>query len=1113
MSVRVLGQLAADVGGSPADLGGRQQRAVLARLVVARESVVSTDRIVDDLWRGEPPARALASLQAYVSNLRRALEPGRAPRSPARLLVTVPPGYAFRADEPDATVDAWRFEHLVDRARGQAVATPAESRALLDDALRQWRGPAYAEFADESWATTEVARLEELRRCAAESQVAVTLRCAMPGEAVVLAEVLSREAPLREESWRLLVLALWAANRTAEALAALRRARDVFGTELGIDLGPGLSGLEGDILGQRTAALREVLGVGDTHAEPPRAVALPHPPHPPARGEAFVGRDAELARLAAVSTEVTSAGSRLVLVTGEAGIGKSSLLAHAAETLEARGWLVVCGRCPTDEGTPAAFPWAEMLRALTEHVPADPALSAFLRGQSDPATADAPAARFRLHRQIATWVCAVADRQPLAVLLDDLHHADAETLALLTHVVEHCANARILLVVAFRPTDTGEALRDTLTTIASRSPHRISLGGLGRSAVDQLVTALYEGPVEPATVTSIAERTGGNPFYVRETIRLLASEGDLVAVSEVPQGVRDVIRRRLARLPGETLAVLGIAAVVGLEFDVDVIVEAADLDEARTVDALEAGLIAGLLGEPAPGRIAFTHALVRDTIYTDLAQVRLIRIHARVAGALARLYPDDHSVLAHHYARAASAETASLAVDHSRRAAELAERAYAYEMAVELLQQAIACHERSPAGQGDRPAERVELLGRLVRAQVRAGAIVAARSTRDRAVAVAESTGREGLLVSAFTAWTEPTPWTARPYAVVDRDAVDGLRSLLRRTDLEPATRCRLLATLVTELSGEGDPRATAAAAEAVDLARGVGDPALLALTLYEQAREMRWDLDPDARARLAAEIEEIAAEHHLTAYRWRAHYIAATAAAARGDVAGLRQSIDRGLETARRFQMAEPMAIGLAAEAMLAHIGGQFDLAELRYAEVASRLARSGSPHAAGFDVLALVTVRASQGRLAEFAPVADALIDQFHAAAVDVAAAAFAAAGSYAKAGMLLTDASPLRPDFYFSIFATLRAGAVVASGQRDRAEELWALLLPLRTQLAGAASTSLAMRPVAHTLADLALLLGRRGTARELLAEAVEVADRWGAPGWLGDARRALAAVDEA
>jgi hypothetical protein len=665
------------------------------------------------------------------------------------------------------------------------------------------------------------------------------------------------------------------------------------------------------------------------------------------------------------------------------------------------------------------------------------------------------------------------------------------------------------VVCAFRLADAGDGLRETLAVLARRTPERLPLTGLGLSDVDTLVRALHDGPVDAATITALAERTAGNPFYLLESIRLLSSEGALVATSEVPDGVRDVLHRRLARLPPLAVSVLRVAAVAGLEAEVDLVVRAAEVDEADVLDALEAGVIAGLLSEPAPGTVRFVHGLVRDLMYTDLPGLRRGRVHARVAEALRHLRPDDVAALAHHYGRAASADTAVLAVRYAVAAAELAERRYAHDAAVALLGQAIESHQRVPPGPGDRQAERVDLLGRLLRAQVRAGAIPAARRTRDRAVEVAEQAGREDLLVEAFAAWTEPTPWTARPYATIDDRVVTPLTRLLNRDDLEPAIRCRLLAALVTELAGEGDPRAARAATEAVEIATRLGDPALLALALSEQAREASWEREPDLRARLARQIADIGARHDLIAYRWRGEYIAATTAAARNDPVALRHHVDRGQHLARTYDMAEPRVVGLSSQAMLAHVAGRFDDAERLYANACTLLHRHGSPHAAGLAVLATVTIRASQHRLAEFAPAAEALREQYGTLAVDATAAALATAGRHDEARALLSDPPALRPDFYYSVFATLRAIAVVAIGHRELAEDLYATLLPIQRQIAGAPSTSLAMRPVAHTLGELAHLRGRP-VAAEPLAAAAEVAGTWQAPVWRADARRALAAV---
>src|SRR5438270_2352420 len=175
----MLGALEADLDGAPLDLGGPKQRAVLALLLTARGHVVAVDRIIDELWRGQPPPKATGALQAYVSKLRRALEPDRGPRAAAQVLVSTPPGYAVRLETD--RVDAWHFEQLVREA--EHLGDPQERLAGLRRALVLWRGPALAEFARERWAEAEAARLEELRLHARERLVDAAIRAGAPGDA------------------------------------------------------------------------------------------------------------------------------------------------------------------------------------------------------------------------------------------------------------------------------------------------------------------------------------------------------------------------------------------------------------------------------------------------------------------------------------------------------------------------------------------------------------------------------------------------------------------------------------------------------------------------------------------------------------------------------------------------------------------------------------------------------------------------------------------------------------------------------------------------------------------------------------------------------------------
>ncbi|MFC8096129.1 BTAD domain-containing putative transcriptional regulator [Streptomyces sp. NPDC057301] len=242
----VLGPVTAwDADGNAIDLKGPRHRSVLARLLVAKGHVVPVSRLVDDLWRDDPPAQAVGAVRTFVAALRRALEPDRPPRTPARLLVTDGPGYALRAAK-DA-VDAWRFEDSVTAAG----ALPAKEAAVrLDEALGCWRGPAYAEFAEQEWARTESRRLTELRLHAVELRAEALLALGLADRAAADLRAHAAEHPWRENAWRLLALALYRTGRQADALDVLRRARALLAEELGIDPGPGLRSLEADILHQ-----------------------------------------------------------------------------------------------------------------------------------------------------------------------------------------------------------------------------------------------------------------------------------------------------------------------------------------------------------------------------------------------------------------------------------------------------------------------------------------------------------------------------------------------------------------------------------------------------------------------------------------------------------------------------------------------------------------------------------------------------------------------------------------------------------------------------------------------------------------------------------------------
>ncbi|MET0426486.1 MAG: BTAD domain-containing putative transcriptional regulator, partial [Actinoplanes sp.] len=691
VTVAVLGPLRAVVGGAPADLGGPRQRAVLARLAVAGGEVVSADRIIDDLWPdAEVAPRALASLQVHVSHLRRALEPGRLRRTPARLLVSAAPGYALRL--PVEAVDAWYFDELMRRA---ADAGAAERLRLLTLAAGCWRGGAYAEVADHGWARAEVARLGELRLVAAEWRAEAMLALGRAAAVIADLERHLHDHPGREEAVRLLALALYRTGRQGDALAVLRRTRDHLADELGVDPGPALRALEANILAQSPTL--EAEAETDHIAGPDVAgwvgtrdvgtgAGLP-------RTETF-GREAELAAIAGAAVEVARGGARVVLIGGEAGAGKTTLAEAAVSALVADGWRGRRGRCPEVDGAPPGWAWSEVLET-----------DGLLDGGG-------PVNPFRLGLAIAAALAG----GPTVVLLDDAHRADDLTLQLVRQVVAQLADRPLLMLITYRTTEVGDELEATIGALLTSTAAHLLPGGLAPGAVAQL--ARRQGLVEagPELLATIAERTGGNPLFVRELARLIAAEGARGADRVVPAGVREVLHRRVARLPGSVAAALRQAAVLGRESEVDVLAAVAGRDEDEVLDALETAVLAGLLDEPVPGRIRFTHALVRDTLYEDTPLLRRSRLHLKALDVLRERA--DAATLARHAAASAGPATAHEAIPYAVTAAHAAEAAGSWREAAGQWRSALRL--RSLAGtRAAGPAE--ALLAPAVTAHARAG--------------------------------------------------------------------------------------------------------------------------------------------------------------------------------------------------------------------------------------------------------------------------------------------------------------------------------------------------------------------------------------------------------
>ncbi|MFD6109789.1 BTAD domain-containing putative transcriptional regulator [Streptomyces yangpuensis] len=1111
MQVGVLGPLDVRVGGRPVTVGRRHARTVLGVLLAARGRNVPVDRLVDVLWTQRTPAKPTTSLHSYVSNLRGILEPDRPARTPSRILVSSPEGYALRLD--DDAVDARRFESAVRRARAVSCA---EAGPLLDEALGLWRGEAYGEWGPGSWAGAEIARLDELRLMAHELAMASSLGAGRPHEVVPAAEAHVRRHPLREEGWRLLALSLWATGRQGDALAALRRAAAVCAEELGLDLGARLVDLEGAIL----RGDLDVLSAAVPPRVTPRAsVALVEPSSSrtvpvsgvagesgvpaavgsgaaPASPAPFVGRRRELEVLERAAGAGLGGGA-VALVAGEGGAGKTALLARFADSLRARGWTVVAGRCPDDAGVPAAWAWAEALGELARLLPPEHVgpLSTLIDplGATVPPHGDATAGRFRLHTAVARWLASAAARCPLAVIIDDVHEADEETLALLGRAAG-VEGVPLLVVAAYRPGHADSRLAPTMAALARRDPFRVALTGLAVTEIRTLVHSLCGREVDAEVVAVLAERTGGNPFFVGESARLLTVGDAAQAVARVPDGIRDVVRQRLARLPREAADVVRLAAVAGSETHVAVLREASGLSPAAVVGALELCIADGLLTERTPGHVSFTHPLLRDTVYGDLTGLRRGLLHGRLADTLARLRPDDLPALAVHFTRAGDPAKARQAVGFALRAAELAEHRYAHDVSVDLLHQALDAAELIPARADERAERAVGLLGALLRAHVRAGSGDAAITTRHRALEVAERAGREDLAVAAFTAWTEPTPWLTRSHQGMDLHVVDTLDRLIVRPGLAPAELARLLQARVDELPEDTGGRAREAAERQLGLARRAGDPNLLAAALTTMTKLLPHETQAARCIPVVAELRALTKRHDLPAYRWVCEQVDAMISAIGNDAEAVERHARLGLAVARRYRMPEAEAASLSTLAMLAHARGHFAQAEDLYGQVRERLVRHNAPRAADLHARGLITIRLSQGRVAEIEPLARTVAAAWGTRGGEALALVFALQGRFEEARAVRFVPDPVKDHFY-GVRLGARARLACLLGDTEAAAALVPLLHGVRNQLGSAATTAFCTRPLALALGELHALLGDVPAARSAFREGGEVAAMWG------------------
>ncbi|WP_308168550.1 BTAD domain-containing putative transcriptional regulator [Nonomuraea sp. NEAU-A123] len=1081
MEVRLFGRLEVDsADGVGLDLGTRKQRAVLAVLALSPGRVVPLDRLIEELWAGEAPAKATATLQAYVSHLRRVLEPGRKPRTPPRLLLTREPGYLL--DIVPGQVDAGRFAALAeDGRRVLKGGRYAEALEVLDRGLGLWRGELLGEFADLDFARRAVHRLEELRLGAAEDRFEARLALGEAG--LTDLEALVEAYPYRERAWGLLVLALYRAGRQADALGALRRVRSLLDGELGIEPGPELKRLEQAVFDQ-SPDLMTLTAPGLTA---PTAFTTPAPDSWGAAarsdtsgsalaaartgtsadgslgghgtGERLVARDGQLRLVEELLSAARRGSGGLLLVTGEAGIGKTSLARAAAEVAAARGFQTAWGRCLDGETAPSFWPWTQ-----AGLIPAQPQAELF---------------------DLYDGVVSRLRGGPLLLVLEDVHWADVSSLKLLGHVAGELARTSALVVVTLRPEpgEHPEQLRETMGALA-RESHRVPLAPFDAAEVRDYLR-LRQVNADPL---AMLDRSGGNPFYLTELLRLPDSERDLV-----PAGARDVIDRRLARLPAATQDLLRAAAVAGREVALDLLAALTERPVEEVMVLTEPALAVGLLTETGRlGDYRFSHALVRQALDAGLTQLARARLHLRAGTYLETVPGTDPALLAGHFAAAAKLGGADRAAAYAVAAAREAVARHGYTESVTFWELAVA---HLPPGDS---ADRCHLLTELGQARRTVGDADGALHDLTEAIAAAKRLGDRDALVTAVSAFGGLAVWNWRPYGVVDEEMVSVLEDLLAGP-LDDHARATLLGTLGVELHyGPRRAEGELLAADAVELARALGDPALLARTLNNYLiAGFVMSRNPE---RLRAADEMLAIPGLTREARLVAGGLRMSCLLRAGDLAEWERELarcERVLEEARRPELEAMIRVAQTGGHTL---HGRWAEAEALVADFPD-LKYGASPWGAEARRLTtLYTCRRGQGRVAEIVDdliAASDLPQMLPMRPLAILAALDVGKEELARALIARWGTEP-RDDwsggFLFPIW-----GLIAARLGTPDPEELYERLLPVADQFIVMGMGSGAWGSVRDVLAALAARLGRTGEADEHRRVAIATYRRLGLAFW--------------
>lgn len=892
---------------------------------------------------------------------------------------------------------------------------------------------------------------------------------------------------------------------------------------------------------------REAMDTCEVDWEPAPLAAAPVPAALATyTGDFFVGRDAVFRRLTSVWKEATVEGKRTVLVAGEPGVGKTRLASELAGIVSAEGGVVLYGRCEEDLGAPYQ-PFVEALREYVAVTPPGedlldrlgphagelvrllPELGDGRSGLPPPTEADSETERYLLFEAIVAFFANASRARPVLFVVDDLHWAAKPTVLLLRHLVASSVSMAALVLGTYRDTELepGQPL-STLVGDLPRLPGavRLSLSGLDEDGVAAYVEAAAGhtlGERGHGLAVTLHAETAGNPFFIGELLAHLAESGaiyqrdgrwtadvDANAVDlDLPAGVREVIACRLARLPEDAQRALTVGAVAGPVFSMTLLerVAEAGTSSESMLAGLEDAARAGVVREVPPLDWSFSHALVRQTVYSQLSAARRCRLHRSVARALETLpgQPDATRIaqLAHHFGMAAPLGDAASALRYAREAGDIARAGLAFDEAAGYYERAIAALDLCEA---DDPPARCDL--RIARGEVlRRAGDPAFRPVLMEAAALARSLGdttRLGEAALAFTHWVHSST-----VGGIDAELIGMLDEALIGLGAEDsALRARLLALLAVELTFTPDhERREALARESCEIATRMADPQVLTKTLPRAAWVMTGSPDvPDAAAAMTEQLVSLARDGSDEEAQLFGHYFEMNLAMKRGDLAvatAAHAEADRLAERLR--QPAHRWNVEILRGA-LALLRGDLEEAERLVASACEIGQIADLPESLAMATFGgqLYWLRYDQGRLAELEGLMAAAVDaqpglpawraslaliQCSEERFDEAAEQFEVAAS--------NDFTDVPRDFVWVSATMMLADIACALGDGARGQLLFELLRPHAGFFGW--NTLASTGPVDLRLGKVAALLGRTDEADSHLRAADEQCDLFGAPLW--------------